>query len=146
MDTSILRQQLNSVVPFNRTVGVEVIEIEAGRAVARLQQTAAVANHVGTLHAGALFTLADAASGAAVVGLYADEIGRATLVVASSEVTFSRPARGTITAVAAADEERPAVEERLSRDGRAELLVKVGLTDVEGREVARASVHWHIRR
>ena len=111
-----------------------------------MRETPALTNHLGTLHAGALFTLADAASGAAIVGLYASELGRTRMVVSKSEVTFSRPARGTLTAVATAEEERSAVDERLSRDGRAELLVDVRICDDSGLEVARVHICWHLKQ
>lgn len=145
MDASDLPKQLSALVPFNRHVGVEVLEAAGGSGVARLVESPVIVNHVGTVHAGALFTLADAASGAAVVGMFADAIAALSLVVRDAEIAFLRPARGTVAAVATARETRSAIDARLERDGRAETGVDVSLT-ADGVEVARVHVRWYLRR
>jgi uncharacterized protein (TIGR00369 family) len=146
MDRNQLRQHLTALVPFNRHVGLEVTELEAGRAVARLIEAPTLVNHVGTFHAGALFTLADAASGAAMVGMYADRLGRTTMVVREADVAFLKPARGIVTAMAATLEDRASIDERLAREGRTEAVVEVWISDREGVGVARFRMVWHLRQ
>jgi len=66
MDLTDLRDGLNAAVPFNRHLGIELTALEPGRCEARLPDRAEQHNHIHSQHAGALFTLADAASGGAL--------------------------------------------------------------------------------
>ena len=59
---------LRTSVPFADHVGIELDTIDPGRAIARLPERLDSTNHIGSVHAGALFTLAEAASGAAMAG------------------------------------------------------------------------------
>jgi acyl-coenzyme A thioesterase PaaI-like protein len=138
--------QLLGLIPFNRHVGLEVMTVEPGRGVSRLREAPALVNHVGTLHAGVLFTLADAASGAAVVGLFADAIAETVLLVRDADITFVKLARGTLTAVATASEPRVALDLRLAQAGRTDTTVDVSIRDEDDAEVARVRLRWHLKR
>lgn len=141
-----MTEQFNAAVPFNRTAGVQVIEMDGGRALARIEQAPERLNHVGTLHAGALFTLADAASGAVMVSLFSARLGELFFVVRDAEIAFLKPARGTITARAESTDPIERIDARLDRDGRTDSAVTVTLTEERGLEVARVTVRWHLRR
>lgn len=56
----IIHDQLQTAVPFASTVGGEIVEVGPGTARAELALAPPVANHLGMLHAGALFTLDEA--------------------------------------------------------------------------------------
>ena len=71
IDFPSLRGQLADAVPFARHAGVEITEIADGFAVAQLVQSQPLSNHLGSVHAGAIFTLGETASGAAMVGAFA---------------------------------------------------------------------------
>ena len=66
----LLREQLGKTVPFANHVGVEIVEVGEGTATARLDEQPHTRNHIGSQHAGALFTLAEAASGGAMAGAF----------------------------------------------------------------------------
>ena len=74
MDLTDLRDGLNAAVPFNRHLGIELTALEPGRCEARLPDRPEQHNHIHSQHAGALFTLADAASGGAFVSGMAERI------------------------------------------------------------------------
>ena len=61
-------------VPYAKHSGIELLEIADGRGAAQLPDWKETQNHMGSQHAGALFTLAEAASGAAMVSLFADKV------------------------------------------------------------------------
>ena len=63
IDYAALGQLFAAAVPFAALLGIEYDAIEPGRAVLRLRDDPAKHNHIGTLHAGALFSLAESASG-----------------------------------------------------------------------------------
>ena len=57
-DFDLIAQGMNEAVPFVKHLGLEVIELSTGEATARLPERVELTNHVGSQHAGALFTLA----------------------------------------------------------------------------------------
>ncbi|MFE7619400.1 DUF4442 domain-containing protein, partial [Streptomyces sp. NPDC057496] len=60
-------EMLVATVPMARTLNLEFLETTAERAVVRLPDQADYHNHIGGPHAGAMFTLAESASGAIVI-------------------------------------------------------------------------------
>jgi acyl-coenzyme A thioesterase PaaI-like protein len=78
MDYEAVRQGLEQAIPFNRHVGLDVAEVGEGRGVVRLPDDERLHNHVGSQHAGALFSAGEAASGAAFVGAFAERMGGIT--------------------------------------------------------------------
>lgn len=88
-----IRDSLNGMVPFATHCGVEVTEVTAEGGRAELTPSVEIENHLGTLHAGALFTLGEAASGAAMSGVFADMIlGLFLLLRPQRLASSSRPA------------------------------------------------------
>lgn len=139
-----LKSQLSAVVPFASYVGVTLEEIAEGRATATLEQSHNTSNHIATMHAGALFTLAEAASGAAMVGMFLERLAALRPVAAGSNIAYARPAKGTITAKAAVDGDKAALFAALDAEGKVRFPVTITMEDSEGREVARMSVDWHL--
>jgi acyl-CoA thioesterase len=80
---------------FARRIGVEMIEYGDGRATARLHVEAHHLNSAGTLHGGAIFSLADAAFSAA-----ANSHGVLALSIDASISYFQAVSSGTLTAEA----------------------------------------------
>ena len=62
MDFDAVAAGLNQAIPFNRHLGLVVQEVAPGRGVVTLPDDAALHNHVGSQHAGALFSAGEAAS------------------------------------------------------------------------------------
>jgi len=146
MDYEQIRAGLSQVVPFNRHLGMDVTEVGPGRGVARLPDDPHLLNHIGTQHAAALFAAGEAASGAAVVGAFAEMMGRFTPLARSADVRYLKPARGPITATASVNGEPRDLLSRLDAEGRVEFAVKVSLEDDRGLVVAEMSVSWHLRK
>ncbi len=139
-----LKAQLSAVVPFAAHVGVAIETIGEGTASASLEQSQATSNHVATMHAGALFTLAEAASGAAMAGLFLERLAGVRPVAARSTIDFLRPARGAIRAEAQVEGEKPALFAALDAEGKVRFPVNITIIDAENREVAKMVVEWHV--
>lgn len=144
-----IRRQIGRSVPFARLLGIEVECVDGQHARTRLAARGELGNHVGTVHAGALFTACEAASGAALAGAMAELIMRTRFVVRDAQVEYLRPAKGDVLARARLADEAAAVLQALRRDGRADVAVDVSAVtlDADGAEtlVARASFNWHLR-
>ena len=146
MDYEALAAGLNQAIPFNRHVGLEVVEVGPSRGVVTLPDSAALHNHVGSQHAGALFSAGEAASGGAFLGAFAEHLGSLTPLARSAQIDYRKVARGPITATGTLSEDVPDLVARLESDGRVEFPIEVELTDADGQVVATMSVDWHVRR
>ena len=146
MDYEPFRAGLEQAIPYNRHVGLEVVELAEGVGVVRLPDADELKNHVGSQHAGALFSAGEAASGGAFVATFAERLGEITPLARSAEIEYLKLAKGPITATARLAGEKAALLERLDADGRVEFPVNVELGDEQGNKVASMTVHWHVRR
>jgi uncharacterized protein (TIGR00369 family) len=142
----MIKAQMGSSVPFAGFTGIELVELSPQRGVARLTQRHEVSNHVGSMHAGAVFTLAEAASGAAMAGVFADQILSIRPVVSDARISYAKSARGVITATAIAAVPADELQGQLTRDGRAIFDVQVELADESGTVVATFVATWNVKK
>lgn len=135
---------LRQSVPFAAHVGVELVSVGDGEGVAQLAEAPHGLNHVGTHHAGALFTLAEAASGAAMAGALAPVLLSVRPVAASAKIDYRKPARGLIRATARVAGEAAALLATLQDEGKVRFTVAVDLANADGAIVATTEVDWHV--
>jgi acyl-coenzyme A thioesterase PaaI-like protein len=146
VDFDALREGLGQAIPFNRHVGLELVEVGAGRGVVQLPDSADLHNHVGTQHAGGLFAAGEFASGGAFMGAFAEQMGSLRPLARSAQIDYLKLARGPITATGTLAEDPAELTRRLDADGRVEFPIQVEMTDGDGEVVATMTVHWHVRR
>lgn len=141
-----MRAGLSQAVPYNTHLGLEAVELGPERAVALLRHDERLFNHVGTLHAGALFSVAELASGMALLGAFAEQLGSVTPLTESAEIAYRKVARSPVTATATFGGDREACLAELEREGRVRFPVKVDLTDDSDETVAEVTVRWYVRK
>jgi acyl-coenzyme A thioesterase PaaI-like protein len=145
VDYDALKKGLAEAVPFVGMLELEYVEIGPGSATVRLPERAELANHVGSQHAGALFTVAETASGAAFVGGFAERLGEITPLARSARINYEKLAKGPIDASAKLDGVEGLLA-TLDADGKVEFAIDVELVDGSGQRVATATVDWHVRK
>src|ERR1700709_2528428 len=91
---------MGTAVPYIGHMGIEVTAMAEGTATAVLPDRPELHNHVGSQHAGALFGVAETASGAAFVGAFAIRMGDVTPLARSAEIAYVKVARGAVEAKA----------------------------------------------
>ena len=89
IDYEALAKGMAAAVPFNSHLGLEYVSIGPGEAVVRLPDDEALRNHVGSQHAGGLFSAGEAASGGAFVGTFAERMGDITPLAAAANIETS---------------------------------------------------------
>ena len=146
MDYDALRAGLNQAIPFNKFIGLEVIELDDGRGVVRLPESSDLLNHVGSQHASGLFAAAEAASGAAFAAAFAERLGEITPLAKGARIDFVKIAKGPIDATGTLGQSKDDLMAKLDADGKVEFPVEVSLADSEGTEVAIVTVDWHLRK
>ncbi|MEU1805449.1 DUF4442 domain-containing protein [Streptomyces sp. NPDC019937] len=136
---------LAATVPMVRTLNLEFIEASAERAVVRLPDQPDLHNHVGGPHAGAMFTLAESASGAVVLAAFGDQLRRAVPLAVRAEIEYKKLAKGPVTATARLG--RPAAEVVAGLDAgeRPEFPVRIEITREDGAVTGEMSVTWTLR-
>ncbi len=140
----MIKAQLGTIVPFQNHVGITLIEVGDGRASAELVQRDAVSNHINSVHAGAMFTLGEAASGAAMAGALAPVILSMRPVAATAGLVFKRIAKGTLTAHAKTSSPGAALMQTIADEGKVAFDVAVDIQDASGETVVEMTINWHV--
>lgn len=136
---------LLETVPFARTLGITFDKVGEGTAVCRLPDRPDLHNHVGGPHAGALFTLAETASGAAMLSVLGDQLSRAVPLTTTSTVHYRKFAKGEVVAEARLLATREEIVSQLDAGERPEFEVAVDLTNAEGTPVSDLTISWTLR-
>ena len=116
---------------YSGSIGARVRELEPGRCVLTMRDRRRVRNHLRSIHATALVTFGELASGLAMT---AGMPARTRAIVTKLEIEYLQKARGPLTAYGKAP-----VPESAERQ---EYLVTVSIRNAEDEEGARVRVHW----
>ncbi|HWL35999.1 MAG TPA: YiiD C-terminal domain-containing protein [Frankiaceae bacterium] len=146
IDYAALPQLFAAAVPFAGFLGITYDAVSPGSAVLRLADDPAKHNHIGTLHAGALFSLAESASGLCMMATVAERLAGVTPLAARAEITYRKVARGDVTATARVDAPVEEILATLDSAGKVRFAVEVELADSSGEVCAEVTVDWHLRR
>jgi acyl-coenzyme A thioesterase PaaI-like protein len=146
MDYDAIRGGMESAVPFNAHVGLQIAEVGPGVGVVRLPDRDELRNHVGSQHAGALFAAGEAASGAAFVGAFAERLAEIDPLAEGAEIAYRKRATGAITATGRLTSDPADLLVRFDADGIVRFSVEVELRDARGDIVAEMTVDWHVAR
>jgi acyl-coenzyme A thioesterase PaaI-like protein len=138
-------EALRNTVPWVKTVGITFKEVTGTRVVAELPDDATLHNHVGGPHAAMIFGVAETASGAVLLAAFAAELGRATPLVARTEISYKKVALGDLTAEALLGRPASEVVAELDAGNRPEFPVHVTIRNAEGATTAEMTVIWTLR-
>lgn len=147
--TERINQNSRETIPLVATLGIviEAVSLDPVSAVAFLPDRPAQRNHVGGPHAGAMFTLAETASGAVVQALFADLFQIATPLIMAGEISYRALALGDIRAYAVlrGDHETVAlIRDQVVARERPEFYVDVELKSATGLTGTLAT-HWTLK-
>lgn len=146
VDYAAVAAGLGQAIPYNVHLGLADTTIADGSGSVKLPDEPNLRNHVGSQHAGALFSAGEAASGAAFVGAFLEIMGEITPLAESAEIAYRKLAKGEITATATFGEDRDELKSKLDADGRVRFPIAVEMTDADGTLVAEMTVKWYVRR
>jgi acyl-coenzyme A thioesterase PaaI-like protein len=130
-------------IPFNKLIGLT--EADDPRYLLMLPAGGQFLNHVGTVHASALFALAEATSGMA---MFTELGGRADLgaVVRKVETKYRNPAQGEVYSAAALAEENSSLLAEIDARGRGFAHVAVDIFDTAAKPVSRFEFEWFVTK
>jgi uncharacterized protein (TIGR00369 family) len=137
---------MNEIIPLNKLLGIEITTVGNGIAEARLPFRPEVTNHIGSVHASAIFGLGEAASGGAMSGSFAPIVTTIRAVAAGADVSFLKIARTDLVAFAKVDGRSEEMRERLLREGKVVFDVLVDVKDVNDIVISSMRFSWHVSR
>ena len=104
-------------------------------------------NHLGTMHAGIQFSLAETASGFYLQQRFPELADHVIPVLRESKIKYRRPVTGEITANASVSEAVcDQFVHRLSTRGRSSIEVYVALQDKAGTQVCSGQFIWFVQK
>ncbi|GAA4425871.1 PaaI family thioesterase [Actinokineospora soli] len=134
---------LEHLVPQAHRMGVRAVEVAPGRVVCRVPLEGN-GNHLGTIYAGVLFTVAEVLGGALCMPSF--DLARFYPVVKSLRIDFRKPARSDVLAETSLPEDRIAeIAKTAEEHGKAEFTLHATLTDADGIVVAATEGVYQLR-
>ena len=141
-------EQVNAVmkmsIPLVESTRIEIVALEPGYA----KTTAPFegnGNHLGTMYAGVLFTVAEVIGG--VMAAVTFDMSKYLPVVRAMEIDFKRPARTDVFAEARLDRETIEGATGLAdENGKAHYELRATVTDSGGELVATTLAQYQVRR
>lgn len=138
-----VNQVMRTSIPLVESTRIEVLELAPGYARTRAPFEGN-GNHLGTMYAGVLFTVAEVIGG--VMAAVTFDMTKVLPVVKSMGIDFRRPARSDVTAEARLDQATiDAAAEAAERDGKGPYELRATVTDAEGTVVAVTVAQYQVR-
>ncbi|PIA72266.1 PaaI family thioesterase [Pseudomonas sediminis] len=143
LPVEIARQLTEEQIAFVKRSGLKSEVLEPGFVRLRMPLQGNQ-NHIGSMYAGALFTLAEIPGGALFLTSF--DAQRFYPIIKEMSLRFRRPATGDIQVEARLSAEEIArLEEQASHQGKADYLLELQLTDGDGEVVAESRGHYQLR-
>ncbi len=131
-------------IPYVVWHDIQVVEESPDTISLSLRSREEVANYVGILHAGAIYTLAETAAGSLANNIIEGDI--AFVLLRDANICYTRRADGDITATATADGTAAlATQAEFAEHARADIAVTVDVTDGDGETVFTGSFTYALR-
>ncbi|CRK62059.1 hypothetical protein [Alloactinosynnema sp. L-07] len=141
--TELFNQALATLIPQAHSMGITADVLEPGRAEC-VVPIDGNGNHLGTMYAGALFTVAEVLGGA--ICLPSFDLTRFYPVVKDVKIDFRKPARTDIRSVATLDPDTIArVAAEAAAHGKSTFVLEAELTDTDGVVVATTTGTYQLR-
>lgn len=125
------------IIPFAKTVGIEE---------GVLANELKVQNHLGSIHAGAQFTFAEAASGKYLSSLFPDMQDKIIPLLRESTIKYKKQALSMLVSEVSVDkEDLEKFTTQFKSKGRSTIVAHVKLKDSEGDITCEGSFKWFIQ-
>lgn len=144
--TAVVGTQMTTQVPMAATLGLRFVSVTRDEAVLELPDAAPWRNHVGGPHVGAMFTLAETATGALLLANMGDLLGVVTPLAKDVHMNLLALARGDVTASARFTEDGSGgtgerIRRQIEAGGRPECSIDVELRDGQ-RQTGAVRIDW----
>ena len=133
-------------IPLNKHFGIYKIP-ESGEFILGMKADEKLKNHLGTLHATALFGLAEATSGEFLLNEFSEYESEIIPLVRKAEIKFSKPVSGEVKSKAGFFEsDKAETLNSLEKSNSVSIKVKVDIYDEESQKVFNSIFDWFFVR
>ena len=146
LDYELVMNEMPKQVPMVGTLNIEYLELGPGHALLRMPDQREYHNHIGGIHAGAMFTLAETASGAIVLAEFGDRFNEYVPLAVTATIRYLKVALGPLTAEATMDTTPAEVIAQLEAGVRPEFNVVVAIRDEAGTQTGEMTIVWTLKR
>jgi len=148
LDPTLVRAQYPAMVPMVSTLGIEFASLDERSCTMLLPDDAPYRNHVGGPHAGAMWTLAESASGALVFVNFGDLMADVTPFPVEATIRFLKVALGPVSATATLGSAAADAVATLESGKRPEFPVEIELSTGSGEDrlvTGSMTVTWTLK-
>lgn len=132
-------------LPFNKLIGLS--DSNDDGYILKLEDQIQYTNHIGTVHASALYALAEATCGDFLLSNFPEYKEVLIPVVRKATLKYNKPAIGQISSTAIiTDDTKENIKEQLSARNRAIIKIKVDLIDTNKVNVMTANFEWYVSK
>lgn len=143
MDLNQAKKVLETGIKFVERSGLKVLELEKGR-VKCLMPFSGNGNHIGTMYAGALYTLAEIPGGALFLSSF--DVARYFPIVREQTIKFLKPVKGDVTIEISISDARIAeLQAEADSKGKAEFVLEGEIKMADGTVAATSSGIYQLR-
>lgn len=144
MDLSVAKQALEQGIKFVANCGLRVVELRRGYVKCSVPFEGN-GNHIGTMYAGALFTVAEIPGGALFLSSF--DMTKYYPIVKALDMKFLKPAKSDVSVEITLDDARiAAISAEADAKGKAEFTLDGEIKTADGTVVAASHGVYQIRR
>jgi thioesterase domain-containing protein len=137
------KEFIENTIAFVQRMGLKVLELQP-RYVKLMVPLKSNENHIGSMYAGALFTLAEIPGGALIISTF--DVSQYYPVVKEMTLRFRRPAIGDATIeMSLSEEEVSRIRTEASANGKSEFVLSGEIKNAGGETVAESRGIYQLR-
>lgn len=145
LDAELVKVNFPQAVPMAGTLNLDFGELNSEVAVVSMPDQPPYHNHVGGPHAGAMFTLAETASGVLIFHNFGDMLDKATPLAVTATIRYLKLAMGEVTATATMGTPVEQILAELEAGKRPEFDIDVSIANSEGVETGKMAITWTLK-
>lgn len=145
LEAELVKVNFPKAVPMVSTLNLTFGELNSETAVVSMPDQQPYHNHVGGPHAGAMFTLAESASGVLIFHNFGDLLDKATPLAVSATIRYLKLAMGEVTATATMGTPVEQILTELAEGKRPEFDIDVSIATADGTETGKMAITWTLK-
>ena len=145
LDAELVKVNFPQAVPMAGTLNLSFGELNSETAVVSMPDQQSYHNHVGGPHAGAMFTLAESASGVLIFHNFGDILDKATPLAVTETIRYLKLAMGEVTATATMGTPLEQILTELDEGKRPEFDINVSIATADGTETGQMAITWTLK-
>ncbi len=145
MAFDVVKTNFPKLVPMVGTLGLEFESLDETTAVMRLPDQQQFHNHVAGPHAGAMFSLAESASGALVLANFGDRMAQATPLAVEATIRYKKLAMGDVIATAVLSRPANEILAELDAGQRPEFNVDITIATSDVGVTGEMVIKWTLK-